>query len=350
MADPAADTVGPPVFLGRGGNVVAASDNWVGSLAGLTLQAGDLLIANIAYRDSVPFTVPAGWSLVAQESQGNTSATNTTAIASGIMAYIVRGEENPDLTFTRTGGSVAQGRVQAFRGVDPANPFIGGVSATMAANGTIVQTTAGLTTARDNALIVIGACNAVNGSSVAADMKALDDPQTGWTERCDDSTAVSPTTQQAFGDAIKAAAGDTGILQWRNSATTRAVIIAAAFNPMPEPVTSSQGAGHHITEAQVLWHWERIEELERERDRLAEERGKIEVEVSAERLKDDLDTTIFREISAISKETALISREIAGKEALISELTAKIEAVLEEIELYRRQVNDLLAVLLLAIN
>lgn len=221
-----------PTYLGRGGNVVAASGNWTGSLAGLTTQAGDLLIANIAYRDSAPFTVPSGWTLVAQESQGNTSATNTTAVASGVMAYTVRGASVPSLVFTRTGGAVAQGRIQAYRNMHATAPLIAGVSATMASNGTIVQTGAGLTTDCSNALVVIGACNAVNGSSVAADMKALGDPQTGWTERCDDSSAVSPTTNQAYGDAIKATAGATGILQWRNSATTRAVIIAAAFRPI----------------------------------------------------------------------------------------------------------------------
>ena len=87
--------------------------------------SGDLLVATIGYHanTTTSLTLPAGWTLVNEQKTANT-ATNTSAIACGQMAYIVRGGSAPALGWTTpTGISVALGRIVAYRGNDTTAPF-----------------------------------------------------------------------------------------------------------------------------------------------------------------------------------------------------------------------------------
>lgn len=190
-------------------------------------QAGDVLVACIAYRDSAAFTEPANWTSINQQSSGNTSTTASTAIASAFMAYHERGANAPSLVFTRTGGDVAFGRVIALRSTKGRAVFDVAVGATLAANGTSVSST-GLTTSEDNEFLVMMGAGADNGTT--SGYAAATDPTAGsWTERADSSTTSGADTTLAIATAEKATAGATGNLSYTQSTTSRHAIITAAF-------------------------------------------------------------------------------------------------------------------------
>src|SRR5262245_8352884 len=121
-------------------------------------QPGDLLVAVISSRiaSTTSITLPSGWTLV-REHKNNNVLTTSSALPSGLMAYIVRGASAPALTFTHpTAPTVALGRIVAYRGqsVSPFDVAAGGTTGTAI---TAVSVT-GLTTAEANELIVFGAC------------------------------------------------------------------------------------------------------------------------------------------------------------------------------------------------
>jgi hypothetical protein len=169
--DPAATTVAAPA-------VTAPGDVWtlVGSEAtGFVLSgditlalpsglvAGDLLIAQISYRDSAAFTAPAGWTTRALENEGNTLGSGSGgAIASLlVVSHVYDGITLPSGLFTRTGGDVAAGHVVAMRANQGAISFVDATSATPAA--TTTPATAGMDWA-NNDLIFIHGTLARNGS------------------------------------------------------------------------------------------------------------------------------------------------------------------------------------------
>jgi hypothetical protein len=199
---------------------------------------GNLLVACIAYRNGAAFTLPADWGLVAtQQSSGDTDATN--GIASGVMAYIVRGSSAPSYVFTRTNGNVALGRVLCYRG-NHATPYDTGTANTLAvASGTV--TTGTFTTAEAGELIVAMGAGGDNYTWSAFD--AATDPATAsgatdttteptagtWIERADSGTGTGADTSLAIADAIRAGAGATGTIQVTASGSARSVMIAGAF-------------------------------------------------------------------------------------------------------------------------
>jgi hypothetical protein len=208
----------------------------------LTLNApagiaeGDLLVACIAYRSNVAFTLPANWNLVAtQQSSGDTDATQ--GIASGVMAWIIRGASNPSFVFTRTGGDVAQGTILAYRG-HALSPYDTGGAAT---RGTIGEPTlAAISTAQAGELLVAMVSSGDNSSmskfdatdpSTASDgTDTSTDPTEGtWIERFDRGSNSGADTGLAVADAVKAGSGSTGTLSADASATTRSVFIVGAF-------------------------------------------------------------------------------------------------------------------------
>lgn len=186
--------------------------------------AGHLLTAVIAYRGATALTLPAGWALVAtQQSAGNTTAFNTASTSSILMAYIVRGASAPDLTFTRTGGSLAQGAVTAYSG-GAATPYDTGNSDTLAVASTSV-TLAGITTTEAGELIVIGGSGARSGTFSAW---AATDPAS-LTERVDANVATSPSVGLGISDAVRTTAGATGTLRYTQSSSAQHAIVAGAF-------------------------------------------------------------------------------------------------------------------------
>ncbi|MBU4338688.1 hypothetical protein KKB43_01150 [Patescibacteria group bacterium] len=217
------------------------------------IAQGDLMVACIGYRGSESFSLPSGWALVAtQQSSGDVDPTN--GIASGVMAYIVRGAAAPDLIFTRTitvANGVAQGRIIAYSG-GSATPYDTGSANTLAAAALDV-TTASITTAEANELIV--AMVSVGDADTTTAFDAATDPTTAsgatdtttaptagtWIERSDDTTLTGGDNGLAIADAIRSAAGITGTIQATVADDSRNVMIAGAFKMIP-PSTYEQSA------------------------------------------------------------------------------------------------------------
>ena len=246
-----------------------ASWEYVGIGAGTTVSSGnatptepagaasgDLLVCVISYRGSAAFTAPSGWTIVEQESSGNTDVDVSTSIASGLIAYIVRGASAPSYVFTRTGGDVAIPRVTAYRPVGGTITFDESNSATLGTAGTTVSMT-GFTTNDANSLIVVGACGASN--STATDFDAATDPTTGsgsgsstatgaiaagtWRRRNSTGTTTGADTNISIADAVRATAGATGDIQYTAAASRRHVIVGAAFTITSTGATLTADAG-----------------------------------------------------------------------------------------------------------
>jgi len=204
------------------------------------VQVGDLLIACISYRSNAAFTRPSGWNDATSQNTGNTTANNTTSIGSGFMAYIVRGTSAPNLTFARTGGDVALGRIISYRGGAPGVSLTATGSTTMGATGTAISV-AGVTTITPRDLIVVAACGARANtfSAFAATNPATSsgtnsaqtaDPLEGtWQERSDNSTTTGADCTLAIADAVRSTAGATGNITATASASARHVVLIAAF-------------------------------------------------------------------------------------------------------------------------
>lgn len=215
------------------------------------IQEGDLLVACIAYRSNVAFTLPANWNLVAtQQSSGDTDATQ--GIASGVMAWIVRGASNPSFTFTRTGGDVAQGTILAYRG-QASSPYDTGGAATLGAIGE--PSLAGISTAEANELLVAMVSSGDNSSMVSFDAVTSPNVASGatdtsteptsetWIERFDRGSNTGADTGLAVADAIKPASGSTGTFSADAQTTTRSVFIVAAFKQGAQTYSMTMGGG-----------------------------------------------------------------------------------------------------------
>lgn len=217
-------------FIAEGSVANVASGNVTpGAPAGT--QAGDLLIACIAYRSNAAFTNPTGgeWTTIAtQQSSGNTSTTASTAIASGHMAYCIRGESDPNFTFTRTGGNVARAMVFAFRGVDPTTPLDNANVVTEASN-TSTPTVSGWTPSRANNLYVQFCAGADNVLSSAWQANG-GSGWSSWTEQEDSNTTTGADTNLGVAWATSSAADAITSFQVTKAASSRHVLFAAGFN------------------------------------------------------------------------------------------------------------------------
>jgi len=214
----------------------------------LTLNAptggaqGDLYVACVAYRSNVAFGLPANWNLVAtQQSSGDTDATQ--GIASGVMAYIIRGTSDPSFVFTRTLGDVAQGVIVCYRGVNNAAPYDTGGAATLGAIGE--PSLAGISTAEALELIVAMVSSGDNSLCITFD--AVTNPSTAsgaistttaptndtWIHRFDRGSNTGADTGLSVADGLKATAGATGTFSADAATTTRSVFIVGAFKLSP---------------------------------------------------------------------------------------------------------------------
>lgn len=239
----------PGIIRNRSWTYVGVSGVASSSSGNITLteptgvQENDLLVAIISYRSNAAFTDPGSpWVSVTSQNTGNTTANSTGSIGSGHMWYCIRGASAPGLTFTRTLGDIALGRIVAYRGNNiTSSVLVTQTSTTLAAAATAVSVT-GLTTQNARDLIVFGFCGARNGS--ASNFDAATDPTTtsgtasnetgsplvgDWQERCDSGTTTGADTTLAIADAIRGAAGATGNLTVTASSSARHVVVAAAF-------------------------------------------------------------------------------------------------------------------------
>ena len=215
------------------------------------VQVGDLLVACISSRiaSTTSITLPsAEWTLVSEQMTNNILTTSS-AVASGMMAYCIRGASAPSYAFTHpTAPSVALGRVVAYRNVYTAAPLDTQTSFTTAIATTAVSG-AGLTTAADDELIVAmlaggqeagvsvfaAATSPTVDSGTVAD--AANDPLAdAWVERAGVTTTTGADTSLSIFDAVKTAAGATGNLTCTASVSASHVVVAGAFRlapPMP---------------------------------------------------------------------------------------------------------------------
>lgn len=237
----------PWSFVGNSAAVTVAASGNITPTEPSGVAQGDLLVACIAYRDTAAFTLPSGgeWTVVAtQQSSGNAVATNS-AIASGLMAYCVRGASAPNFAFTRTSGNVALARVYAYRGVNTTTPYDTGSANTLGADSA-TATTGTFTTAEDDELIVAMVSGGQEGTVSAflassASPTALVTSGTGagitadpaadvFQERTDDQTTTGGDTSLTVADAVKTGAGATGTIQaTHTNASVQHVMIAGAF-------------------------------------------------------------------------------------------------------------------------
>jgi hypothetical protein len=214
------------------------------------IAAGDLMVACIAYRSNAAFTVPGDWNLVAtQQSSGDTDATN--GIASGVMMWTVRGGSAPTLTFNRTAGDVAHGRIIAYTGGHASTPYDTGSAGTPGINQ-VAATTAGFNTAEAGELLV--AMTSAGDTLTCSGFDAVTDPGTAsgatdtttaptngtWIERVDDTTGTGADSGLAIADAIRATAGATGTFSATISGLGRHPMIVGAFKLAAAVVFNTQ--------------------------------------------------------------------------------------------------------------
>lgn len=204
-------------------------------------QKGDLYIAVIAYRDTPAFTAPTGWTIHAQESLGNTATSTASSIASGLIASTVRGDTAPTNTFTRTLGNVALGRILIYRPNNGRPVFWAATSQTAAAN-TVTPScpTIDVPSSIAYSLIIEAFCGADNitvqsmGSNALGSLATTTDttnPPTisVWRERVDAGTNLGSDTSVAIADCVLRGGGGTGSFSGLASASSRHVVIGAAF-------------------------------------------------------------------------------------------------------------------------
>lgn len=201
---------------------------------------GDLMIACVAWRGNAAITPPAGWTQVfTPQNSGDTDATN--GIASGGMWYIIRGASAPSLTFTRTAGDVALGRIISYSGAasSPLDHAAGNTLAVASATATAGAVTpseefdliVAMTSAGDT--YNVSAFDATDPATASGATDTTTAPTVGtWIERSDVSTATGADGGLAIADAIKSTSGGTGIIQATVGGSARHVMIAAAFKPL----------------------------------------------------------------------------------------------------------------------
>ena len=159
-------------FVGISSAVTAASGN-ITLTEPAGVQQGDLLVAVISYRSNAAFSDPSDWTNVTSQNTGNTVTANTGSIGSGRMSYIVRGASAPALTFTRTAGEVAHGRIIAYRNAWTGGaPLVTSTSTTLGTAATAINVT-GLTTANENDLVVFAFWDRFLASGLSVDDQCL---------------------------------------------------------------------------------------------------------------------------------------------------------------------------------
>lgn len=147
-------------YGGAGGNVA------------MDLPAGDvgqMMVAQIGYRDSPQFSMPSGWTVIYQASVADTAPSGQVSV---MLAYKVRGASEPNPTFTRTGGGSAAGYIVGYA------PSLGGLSLQSFSqnnNGGAISTThstGSLTTVGRKSLLVVFIVKSFNWTTTAPGLAA----------------------------------------------------------------------------------------------------------------------------------------------------------------------------------
>lgn len=157
----------------------------------------DLLVACISFRGATTPSIPATWNLINRTSVTGNTATNATAIGSGLMAWIKRGAAAPDLIFGATVGQqfpdLAFGYVVRLSGQDLTAPLAGTSVNTLATGASGTVTTGGytrsFTTTTANDYIEIMTC--IGGQEVTWSTQQYTTGTVAMTEVGVDATSTS---------------------------------------------------------------------------------------------------------------------------------------------------------------
>lgn len=206
--------------------------------AGLTTD--DLLVACISFRGATTPSLPADWNLIQRTVPTGNTATNNTAIGSGLMAWIKRGATNPSFVFGATTGqqfpNLAFGFVVRINGQDLTDPLAGSSVNTLATGASGVVTTGGytrsFTTATANDYIEIMLC--IGGQEVTWSTQQYITGPTNLTEigeqtstsGADGSIAVARST--TVGDTTGGFRATTSAINARHS-----LMVASFGGPRP---------------------------------------------------------------------------------------------------------------------
>lgn len=188
--------------------------------------AGDILVALIAYRSNVAFTLPAGWTLMAQENLGDV-VSGAGAICSGLMAYIVRGGSAPSFAFTRTGGDAAIGTVMRVRSNRQAWQYSGNIVSNTNNPASTLASNAGITTTLGHELLFLFTGNGVNNTPVG--LNVATDPTAGWSVQFAQGTTLGADAAYSMAQNVKATPGATGAGTANNGTSGRHVLFLASF-------------------------------------------------------------------------------------------------------------------------
>lgn len=240
----------------------AASGNLTLTLPA-SLQANDLLVACITWRDSPTFSLPStgGWqNCGASPTAANTTNNATGSISGTRMDYLVRGGSDPsgtDLVWTRTAGNQARGYILAYRRTDGGIPVFEQASAVALAAASANYSATGLTTTEENELLVMacgGARTSGTTNQISAQACATAPTSGSWSEHADSGTTTSATCALAVASAIKPTAGATGNFQFTGVASARHSGVLGRFRAKYNiaPATGSYTVtGQAITEPGV---------------------------------------------------------------------------------------------------
>jgi hypothetical protein len=244
----------PFTFVGVSSAAEVASGNLTLVTTGVTIQTGDLVIACIAARGNAAFSAPdSNWTIVEQQSSGNTDLTAATAIASGVMMVCESWPASaPSLVFGRTGGDVGRGVLLVYRGQKASGPLDVHSSNTPGAATTTPTTTSISTTTGEELIVamVAGADNVSMGPFVATDPSAATGAVTTddlgyeqqWLFRHASNTTTGADTSLGVADATKTATGATGAIQCTMSVASRHVMIAASFKSSAQDRSTEQAS------------------------------------------------------------------------------------------------------------
>ena len=211
-----------------------------------SMQAGDFMILQV-HTCNQAVTTPSGWTQ-ATTSPVSTGTANT-AGGTRISVYYrwwQSGDAAP--TVAVTGGTVTNGIIVGYRGVDPTTPFDGVTPvATTKATASTTLTMTGLTTATNNALIHWAVARDQDLNSTTAVTAFTNANLTGITETHDQVVSTGVGGGIWTGRGFKTTAGATGDLTITQTSSI-AVGITFALRPAPNNYSLiAQGGSYTVT-------------------------------------------------------------------------------------------------------
>lgn len=212
-----------------------------------SMQAGDFMILQV-HTCNQAVTTPSGWTAIT--SSPVSTGTANTAGGTRISAYY-RWWQSGDVapTVAVTGGTVTNGIIVGYRGVDPTTPFDATPVADVLATASATLTMTGITTVTANALIHWAIARDQDANSTTAVTAFTNANLTDITETHDQVVSTGVGGGIWTGRGFKATAGATGNTTITQTSSI-AVGLTIALRPAPNnyPLTA-QGGSYSATGA-----------------------------------------------------------------------------------------------------